>query len=1399
MQDFFFVFLFRALTGVLMTLCFTKRQLNVVHGKSTLRHALRQRLRSLIDFDCWIESLQNVFQLQPSQLPEAKRVNRRLAICLEQLEVRAMMACDMRVVTYNVHSGTSPDFSQIGTLLQAMGNESVVSGIGNGSTTASCSRPIDVLALQEINTQATTTASIVNQLNTIYGAGAYSRGSLNGVALGGASDTVGLIFRTATVQLQSEFGIGTPSVSGQARQTIRYELRNVSSGLDFYLYNSHYKASNTNADEARRLVEAQAIRTNADLLGQGASIIYAGDFNIYSSSETPYQHLLSSGAGQAFDPINRPGSWSNNASFRDIFTQAPSNNPPPGFTNGGLDDRFDFQLLTGEWTDGVGLDYASSSYRVFGNNGSVALNGNINDASNTSFTGVANRLTLLNLLTTVSDHLPVVVDYNWIGASNTAPTDIAISSTSVMENLVAGTTVGILSSTDPNAGNTFTYTLVTGTGSTDNASFTIDGSGNLKTAAAFNFEAKNSYSIRVRTTDQGGLSFEKAFTVSVLNVNEVPTDITLSNASISDIAGANASVGTLTSTDPDASNTFTYTLVTGTGSTNNGLFNLSGSTLRATANVPAGTYSVRVRTTDQGGLFFEKAFTITAGSTNSAPTDIALSSTLIAENAGANATVGIFSTVDPNAGNSFIYTLVTGTGSTDNAAFSVSGNTLVAVASFDFETKSSFSIRVRTTDQGGLFFERQFTIAVTNVFEASTLFVSSFTPTNTGFVAKFSQPLVSADLNLYGNALGVADVTVEGATSGIIRGSLILNAAGDQATFVRTQSGTTTVSASGVLPNDTYTVTLRSASNGFRNATSGLLDGNNDGTLGDNYVTSFTQNVAAGAVTVSVPDFARGHGQSVNVPNTATGLPLNISTGQNVSSLQLTLNYDPSLLSISGFTLNPTLSASGVQATPNVTLPGQVILDITSSTELSSIAGALNLGSFTATIPSTAIYSAKQVLDIKDLVVFDNDPSIPNERVSMDDDAVHVAAYLGDASGNRLIQSNDGTLIARFNALLDNGFTAYQLADPIIIADISGNNQLQSNDGTLLARYNALISTPQIPTIPVPPSPLPAVGIDPILAIGNIHGAAGSTVTAPLTLTVPATEVAVGGVSGFTVLLSIDNSKLSFDSLSGFSTVGTSAAGFSAISRAYTTGSTTTWMIDVTGGVKQTQGIAPGESIVLGNLSFSIFANATGVADLNLLGSYSSATTAVFNERFQNLLLLDAFGNPAPTDGLDPSNDGLITIAGRTQASDNSRDNLLIVPAPTAGFDSNVDGLANVVNPTTTRAKTQTASISLPSAVPLNEISAANEYAGSSERVRDSLYREFGISERSELVSRLELPFGGFGINDAMIDSISNAAEVSNRDSSLRKLRRSELGNTGTEESNSIGEREAFADLDLWI
>ncbi|MEQ1828587.1 MAG: PKD domain-containing protein, partial [Pirellula sp.] len=104
-----------------------------------------------------------------------------------------------------------------------------------------------------------------------------------------------------------------------------------------------------------------------------------------------------------------------------------------------------------------------------------------------------------------------------------APTAVSNAGT-IPENNSIGDTASILSTTDPTPAETFTYSLVPGIGSADNASFTILAN-SLKAASVFDFETKQSYSVRVRSTDSAGWWTESALTINVTNVNEPPTSI----------------------------------------------------------------------------------------------------------------------------------------------------------------------------------------------------------------------------------------------------------------------------------------------------------------------------------------------------------------------------------------------------------------------------------------------------------------------------------------------------------------------------------------------------------------------------------------------------------------------------------------------------------------------------------------------------------------------------------------------------------------------------------------------------------------------------------------------------------------------------------------------------------
>ncbi|MBN2519677.1 MAG: cadherin repeat domain-containing protein [Bacteroidales bacterium] len=102
--------------------------------------------------------------------------------------------------------------------------------------------------------------------------------------------------------------------------------------------------------------------------------------------------------------------------------------------------------------------------------------------------------------------------------------------------------------------------------------------------------------------------------------------------------------------------------------------------------------------------------------TNEQPIDIILSDSTVNENELENTIIGAFSTIDADD-DIHTYSLVSGNGDDDNNSFIISNNQLQTNAIFDFETQSSYSIRIRTTDQVGNFYEKIFTIYVIDIAE----------------------------------------------------------------------------------------------------------------------------------------------------------------------------------------------------------------------------------------------------------------------------------------------------------------------------------------------------------------------------------------------------------------------------------------------------------------------------------------------------------------------------------------------------------------------------------------------------------------------------------------------------------------------------------------------------------
>jgi hypothetical protein len=308
---------------------------------------------------------------------------------------------------------------------------------------------------------------------------------------------------------------------------------------------------------------------------------------------------------------------------------------------------------------------------------------------------------------------------------NESPTALNLAGNSIDENVVAGTLVGTLSTLDPDvADSTFTYALVSGSGSTDNGSFILSGN-RLLSAGNFDFEAKSLYDIRLRTTDAGGLSFDRAFSINIRDLNEAPRFTSFVSSAVEN-APTNVAIAAVSASDPDAGDRIVFSTVAGFGSEDNGAITIDPVTGLIYPRSPLNfeqdpVLQVRLRATDSKGLFEESAVQITVGNVNDAPMALQLTNATILENSPLGTLVGTLSTMDQDVGDTFVYSLVNGNGSDDNSQFVVVGDRLFSNGTFDFESKSSLNVRVRSTDAGSASTERALIISVVDVNEAPFL------------------------------------------------------------------------------------------------------------------------------------------------------------------------------------------------------------------------------------------------------------------------------------------------------------------------------------------------------------------------------------------------------------------------------------------------------------------------------------------------------------------------------------------------------------------------------------------------------------------------------------------------------------------------------------------------------
>ncbi len=173
-----------------------------------------------------------------------------------------------------------------------------------------------------------------------------------------------------------------------------------------HVYVTHLKSSQGAANEIERYEMAQIMRADINSLPTNSYVLAGGDFNLYTSTEDAFQHLLTTGLTNTLvDPIGMPGNW-HSSSFpnKEILTQSTRLTALSDGSGGGLDDRFDFVLHSTELQAGNNeLSYASGTYKALGNNG-TCYNTDLFNCSTVN--NVPDSILLA--LYYCSDHLPVV-------------------------------------------------------------------------------------------------------------------------------------------------------------------------------------------------------------------------------------------------------------------------------------------------------------------------------------------------------------------------------------------------------------------------------------------------------------------------------------------------------------------------------------------------------------------------------------------------------------------------------------------------------------------------------------------------------------------------------------------------------------------------------------------------------------------------------------------------------------------------------------------------------------------------------------------------------------------------------------------------------------------------------
>lgn len=442
-------------------------------------------------------------------------------------------------------------------------------------------------------------------------------------------------------------------------------------------------------------------------------------------------------ASVQFIPTVQAGLW--DLTFTQFTIDIPNNNPPT-ITNGAI-------TTSNITTSGVQLDWAKASdditaqgdleYRVYqssSNNidtvSTIELNGTpldgyTKDSNSFNVTGLAANTTYyFNVIVKDTDgnKSAYMMQQVTIFALNKPPTSsngtvnvnegqvYTFNSTSfVFSDADAGDTLQqIQISTIPNSGQLFLD---------NNNNQQFDGGEaitNGMTISKANLDAGNlkyitengsSSSFTFKVSD--GIDFSTVYTMNLV-VNARPEVIITPNNS----SPTNSNPILITMVFSESVTGFT---VDDIAVTNGNATSLTGSGATYTAQIsPSADGAVKIKIPEKvvatsGGALNKASNELQIFYDSTPPTDIELNNTTVQEKKPIGTTVGTLAAVDTGSLQTFTYSLQSG----DTNFFTIDGNVLKTKAMFAYDTKNSYKITIRVTDEAGNTLDKEFTIQIT--------------------------------------------------------------------------------------------------------------------------------------------------------------------------------------------------------------------------------------------------------------------------------------------------------------------------------------------------------------------------------------------------------------------------------------------------------------------------------------------------------------------------------------------------------------------------------------------------------------------------------------------------------------------------------------------------------------